>query len=47
LRLPDGDPALLPILEILPVQMMTLAMAALAGREAGHFERASKITDTE
>jgi glucosamine--fructose-6-phosphate aminotransferase (isomerizing) len=47
LRLPDGDAALLPILEILPVQMMTLAMAALAGREAGHFERARKVTDTE
>ncbi len=46
-RLPEGDPALQPILEILPVQMMTLALAALAGREAGHFERASKITDTE
>ncbi|MDE2221093.1 MAG: SIS domain-containing protein [Gammaproteobacteria bacterium] len=46
-RLPDSDPVLQPILEILPVQMMTLALAALAGREAGHFERASKITDTE
>lgn len=46
-RVPDSDPALQPILEILPVQMMTLALAALAGREAGHFERASKITDTE
>jgi glucosamine--fructose-6-phosphate aminotransferase (isomerizing) len=46
-RLPACDPALQPIIEILPVQMMTLALAALAGREAGHFERASKITDTE
>lgn len=46
-RLPDVDPVLQPILEILPVQMMTLALAALAGREAGHFERTSKITDTE
>ncbi len=46
-RLPECDPSLQPILEILPVQMMTLALAALAGREAGHFERASKITDTE
>jgi glucosamine--fructose-6-phosphate aminotransferase (isomerizing) len=46
-RLPECDPALQPILEILPVQMMTLALAALAGREAGHFERASKITATE
>jgi glutamine---fructose-6-phosphate transaminase (isomerizing) len=46
-RLPECDPLLQPILEILPVQMMTLALAALAGREAGHFERASKITATE
>lgn len=46
-RLPECDPALQPILEILPVQLMTLALAALAGREAGHFERASKITATE
>ena len=47
LRLPQDNPVLLPILEILPVQMMTLALAGLAGREAGFFERASKITDTE
>jgi len=46
-RLPAGDALLQPILEILPVQMMTLALAALAGREAGPFERASKITATE
>ena len=36
-----------PILEILPVQMITLALAALAEREAGKFERATKITTTE
>ena len=47
LRLPVHDPVLLPILEILPIQVMTLALAALGGREAGSFERASKITDTE
>jgi glucosamine--fructose-6-phosphate aminotransferase (isomerizing) len=46
-RLPDCAPALRPILEILPVQMMTLALAGLAGREAGHFEQATKITGTE
>jgi len=46
-RLPDCPPPLHPILEILPVQMMTLALAALAGREAGHFEQATKITGTE
>ena len=47
LRLPDCDPALRPILEILPVQMMSLVLASLMGREAGRFEHISKITDTE
>jgi len=36
-----------PVLEILPVQMMTLAMAANAGIEAGRFGRIPKITTTE
>ena len=35
------------ILEILPIQMITLALAALAGREPGKFERATKVTTTE
>jgi glutamine---fructose-6-phosphate transaminase (isomerizing) len=47
LRLPQCAATLRPILEILPVQMMTLALAGLAGREAGYFEQASKITGTE
>lgn len=47
LRIPDADAALRPILEILPLEMMTLALAAMSGREAGKFERASKVTDTE
>jgi glutamine---fructose-6-phosphate transaminase (isomerizing) len=46
-RLGEYDPAIRPILEILPVQMITIALAALAGREAGKFERATKITRTE
>jgi glucosamine--fructose-6-phosphate aminotransferase (isomerizing) len=46
-RLIEHDPAIRPILEILPVQMITIALAALAGREAGKFERATKITKTE
>jgi glucosamine--fructose-6-phosphate aminotransferase (isomerizing) len=46
-RLPDCAPALRPLLEILPVQMMTLALAGLAGREAGQFQQATKITGTE
>lgn len=46
-RLPQAPPPARPLLEILPVQMMTLALAALAGREAGRFERATKITVVE
>ena len=36
-----------PIVEILPVQMMTLALAALDNREAGKFDRATKVTVVE
>jgi glucosamine--fructose-6-phosphate aminotransferase (isomerizing) len=36
-----------PLMEILPVEMVTLARSALLGREAGRFERASKVTHTE
>ena len=36
-----------PVLELLPVEMITLALAALDGREAGRFERATKVTATE
>jgi glucosamine--fructose-6-phosphate aminotransferase (isomerizing) len=43
-RLPRTSPALQPIVEILPVQMLSLALAARDGREAGRFERASKVT---
>ncbi len=47
LRLPPAPEAVRPLLEILPVQMLTLALAGLAGREAGRFERASKVTTVE
>jgi len=46
-RLADGGGSVRPILEILPLQMMTIALAALAGREAGKFERGAKITTVE
>jgi glucosamine--fructose-6-phosphate aminotransferase (isomerizing) len=46
-RLPKVSEALRPLVEILPVQMMTLALAALAEREAGKFERATKVTAVE
>lgn len=46
-RLPNGDALILPILELLPIQMVSLALAALDGREAGCFEHGSKITNRE
>ncbi len=46
-QLPATPSSIRPILEILPVQMITLALAAQAGREAGRFELASKVTTTE
>jgi len=45
--LPKVLPGLLPIVEILPVQMMTLALAAISGREPGQFRFATKVTSTE
>lgn len=47
LRLPNIDDTHLPLVEILPLQMISLALAALAGLEAGHFHRATKITEVE
>jgi glutamine---fructose-6-phosphate transaminase (isomerizing) len=45
--LPSAPPSIRPILEILPVQMVTLALAAQVGREPGRFELASKVTTKE
>lgn len=46
-RLPSVAEAAAPIVEILPVQMITLALAAMAGREPGKFVRATKVTMVE
>ncbi len=46
-RLRDHGGSIRPILEILPIQMITLALAGLAGREPGKFELATKVTTTE
>lgn len=46
-RIPDAGVLANSIMEILPVQMITLALAALDGREAGKFDRATKITAVE
>jgi glucosamine--fructose-6-phosphate aminotransferase (isomerizing) len=43
-RLPSVPERLRPVVEMLPGQMISLALAALAGREAGRFERATKVT---
>ena len=45
--LPTAPRSIHPILEILPVQMVTLALAAQVGREPGRFELASKVTTKE
>ena len=47
LRLPPASPALRSILEILPTQMISLALAALTGVEAGKFRKATKVTERE
>jgi len=46
-RIPADGVSVRPILEILPVQMITLAIAAQTGREPGRFELASKVTTIE
>ena len=46
-RLPAVADAVRPIVEILPIQMLSLAVAARDDVEAGCFRRASKITATE
>ncbi len=46
-RLPELGDLARAVLELLPVEMITLALAALHGREAGRFERATKVTATE
>jgi glucosamine--fructose-6-phosphate aminotransferase (isomerizing) len=46
-RLPQVPDRLLPVLEILPVQMISLALAERGGRKPGSFVLASKVTRTE
>lgn len=45
--LPPAPEVVLPILEILPAQMVTLALAQLQGHEPGRFEHAQKVTLVE
>ncbi|MGA2593066.1 MAG: SIS domain-containing protein, partial [Bryobacteraceae bacterium] len=46
-RIPVAAPPIRPVLEMLPVQLMSLALAALAGIEPGKFERLTKVTMIE
>lgn len=45
--LPGRPGAMLPILEILPAQMLSLALALMNGHPPGVFQRATKITTAE
>jgi glucosamine--fructose-6-phosphate aminotransferase (isomerizing) len=47
LRLPPVADLARPVVELLPAEMITLALAALDGREAGRFERVTKVTTSE
>ena len=47
LRLPSVHDLARPVVELLPVEIVTLALAALAGREAGTFRLAGKVTTIE
>jgi glucosamine--fructose-6-phosphate aminotransferase (isomerizing) len=46
-RIPVTIPAIRPIVEILPLQLVTLALAALAGHEPGKFSLLTKVTTVE
>lgn len=46
-RLPPVGKEVRPIVEMLPLQMVSLALAAIAGREAGKFDRIGKVTTSE
>lgn len=47
LRLPTVPEVARPVVELLPVEVITLALAALAGREAGTFRIGGKVTTRE
>jgi len=46
-RLPAVGRSIRPIVEILPAQMMSLALASLGGHEAGKFNLITKVTTVE
>ncbi len=46
-QIPESAERLRPLMEFLPVEMLTLALAAVKDREPGRFERATKVTEVE
>jgi glucosamine--fructose-6-phosphate aminotransferase (isomerizing) len=46
-RLPVVSREIRPIVEMLPLHMISLALAEIAGREAGKFDQIEKVTTTE
>lgn len=46
-RLPSLSSEARPIAEMVPIQMVSLALAAIGGREPGKFERIGKVTTSE
>jgi glucosamine--fructose-6-phosphate aminotransferase (isomerizing) len=46
-RIPAAPAAVRPVLEILPVQLVSLALAALAGHQPGNFKLLTKVTTIE
>ena len=46
-RVPATAPAVRPVVEMLPVQMISLALAALAGLQPGNFRLLAKVTTIE
>ena len=46
-HIPECAERIRPLMEMLPVEMLTLALAAIKGREPGRFERATKVTEVE
>ncbi|HTT64446.1 MAG TPA: SIS domain-containing protein [Bryobacteraceae bacterium] len=47
LRIPPAAPAIRPIVEMLPVQLISLALAALSGHRPGEFRLLTKVTTIE
>lgn len=46
-RLPQVPPGILPIVELLPTQMISIALAALRGHDPGRFQKITKVTTVE